>query len=132
NCPGARAVLARLCRAPLLRCPRTPSAGVTALAVSLRRASRGLAAVRCWPPPRFARLGGGPLLASAALRAAWRRSAAGLRRASRGLAAVRCWPPPRFARLGGGPLLASAALRAAWRRCGPRAQRRVSVGHRYA
>src|SRR2546427_2435840 len=71
NCPGARAVLARLCRAPLLRCPRTPAAGLTALAVRLRRASRGLAAVPCSPPPRFARLGGGPLLASAALRAAW-------------------------------------------------------------
>src|SRR5439155_1219402 len=35
-------------------------------------------------------------------------------------------------RAGGVPLLASAAPREAWRRCGPRGQRRVSVGHRYA
>src|SRR5437879_1021090 len=54
-------------------------------AARLRRAARGLAGVRCSPPPRCARLG-----------------------------RVRCSPPPRCARLGRGPLLASAALRAAW------------------
>src|SRR2546429_330731 len=63
---------------------RRAARGLAGSAARLRRAARGLAGVRCSPPPRRARLGGAPLLAFAALRAAWP-----------------------------GPLLASAALRAA-------------------